>query len=80
MLSSLFRAVWINIPGLVFVVTLCTLDGLVIFAVYAGCDLGEQGIITSNDQVRASVNKTNAFTASGGRSFAVIDLSPHTTM
>ena len=46
-----WRAVWLNIPGLIIIVTLCCLDGLVIFAVYSGCDLGVQGKITSNDQV-----------------------------
>lgn len=45
------RAVFLNIPGLIVIVTLCFLDGLVIFAVYADCDLGVQGKITSNDQV-----------------------------
>lgn len=44
------RAVWLNIPGLIIIVTLCCLDGLVIFAVYSGCDLKVQGKITSNDQ------------------------------
>ncbi|KAJ7384422.1 hypothetical protein OS493_021834 [Desmophyllum pertusum] len=44
------RAVWMNVPGLIFIVTLCCLDGLVIFAVYADCDLGVQKKITSNDQ------------------------------
>ena len=46
-----FRAVWLNVPGLIIIVTLCCLDGLVIFAVYSGCDLRVQGKITSNDQV-----------------------------
>jgi len=41
----------LNIPGLIIIVTLCCLDGLVIFAVYSGCDLGAQKLITSNDQV-----------------------------
>jgi len=43
-------AVWMNVPGLIFIVTLCCLDGLVIFAVYSGCDLIKSGKITSNDQ------------------------------
>lgn len=46
-----FRAVWLNVPGLIIIVTLCFLDGLVIFAVYAGCDLRAAKRITSNDQV-----------------------------
>lgn len=45
------RAMWVNIPGLIFVVTLCVLDGLVIFAVYSECDLKTEGIVQSNDQV-----------------------------
>lgn len=46
------RAVWMNVPGLIVIVTLCCLDGLVIFAVYSGCDLIKSGKITSNDQVK----------------------------
>ncbi|XP_048584947.1 sodium-coupled monocarboxylate transporter 1-like [Nematostella vectensis] len=45
------NVVWLNIPGLILIVTLCCLDGLVIFAVYSGCDLREDGKISSNDQV-----------------------------
>jgi len=45
------RVVWFNIPGLIFIVTLCCLDGLVIFAVYSGCDLMKDKKITSGDQV-----------------------------
>ncbi|XP_031566420.1 sodium-dependent multivitamin transporter-like [Actinia tenebrosa] len=45
------KVVWLNVPGLLFIVTLCCLDGLVIFAVYAGCDLRKDKKITSNDQV-----------------------------
>ena len=51
-LCVIFRAVWLNIPGLILVVSLCFLDGLVIFAVYSGCDLKENKKVTSNDQVR----------------------------
>ncbi|KXJ26985.1 Sodium-coupled monocarboxylate transporter 1 [Exaiptasia diaphana] len=45
------RVVLLNIPGLLFIVTLCFLDGLVIFAVYSGCDLRMDKKITSKDQV-----------------------------
>jgi len=45
------RALWSNVPGLILVVTICTLDGMVIFATYADCDLKEQGKITRGDQV-----------------------------
>ncbi|XP_074638240.1 sodium-coupled monocarboxylate transporter 1-like [Acropora palmata] len=44
------KAVWLNVPGLIIIVTLCFLDGLVIFAVYSGCDLRAAKRITSNDQ------------------------------
>ncbi|CAB4002935.1 intersectin-1 isoform X1 [Paramuricea clavata] len=44
------RAMWLNIPCLIFVVGLCCLDGLVIFAVYADCDLKKSKKVTSNDQ------------------------------
>ena len=50
------RAVWLNVPGLIIIVTLCCLDGLVIFAVYSGCDLRVRELITSNDQVNGSWN------------------------
>lgn len=50
--SLFYRAVWMNVPGLILIVTLCCLDGLVIFAVYSGCDLIQSGKITSNDQVK----------------------------
>ena len=45
------RALWLNIPGLFLVVTICVLDGMVIFATYADCDLREQRKITRGDQV-----------------------------
>ena len=42
-----------NIPGLIFVVLLCIMDGLVIYGVYAYCDIGSYGLkaVQSNDQV-----------------------------
>lgn len=51
---SLLRAVWLNVPGLILIVTLCFFDGLVIFANYAFCDLRVEKKITSNDQVNFS--------------------------
>ena len=42
---------WLNIPGLIIVVSICVLDGFVIFAVYANCDLRSDGKVISNDQV-----------------------------
>ena len=47
----LHRALWLNLPGLFLVVTICVLDGMVIFATYAHCDLREQRKITRGDQV-----------------------------
>ena len=43
-----------NIIGLIFIVLLCVMDGCVIYAVYAKCDIGKFGLgyVTSNDQVR----------------------------
>lgn len=45
------KVVWLNIPCLLVVVTILALDGMVIFANYAGCDLFVQGKITRGDQV-----------------------------
>ena len=42
----------INIPMFIFIAVICSLDGLVIFAVYHSCDLAKEGKITRNDQVR----------------------------
>jgi len=43
-----------NVIGLILIVLLCVLDGCVIYAVYAECDIGKFGIgiVKSNDQVR----------------------------
>lgn len=55
---------WLNIPGLIFIVTFCCLDGLVIFAVYADCDLKESKKVSSNDQVQTiNVGKLIQFRA-----------------
>ena len=48
----LSRALYLNILGLIFIVSLCVLDGLVIYGVYHKCDLLTEKKITSNDQVR----------------------------
>lgn len=47
------KALFMNIPGLIFIVLLCVLDGIVIYGVYAYCDIGKfgLGIVKSNDQV-----------------------------
>eukprot|EP00795_Rhopilema_esculentum_P011571 gene11571-21806_t len=45
------RSLYLCILGLVVIVTLCVMDGLVIYANYNKCDLKKDGRITSNDQV-----------------------------
>ena len=44
---------YMNLPGLIFIVILCVTDGLVIYGVYSKCDIGVHGLkeVTSNDQV-----------------------------
>ncbi|XP_068761400.1 sodium-coupled monocarboxylate transporter 1-like [Montipora capricornis] len=44
------RAVWINVPALMIYGLVCSLAGLVIFAVYSGCDPRADKKIASNDQ------------------------------
>ena len=51
LINCYYRAVWLNIPFLVVVGMLCCLNGLVIYAVYADCDLQADNKIISNDQV-----------------------------
>ena len=48
-------------------VTICALDGMVIFATYADCDLKEQGKITRGDQVE---NGAQSLRESGGHFFS----------
>ncbi|XP_012565084.2 sodium-coupled monocarboxylate transporter 1 isoform X1 [Hydra vulgaris] len=47
------RALLMNMPGLIFIVLLCAMDGLIIYAVYHECNIGVNGIkaVKSNDQV-----------------------------
>ena len=49
-----FRALGMNLIGLIFIVLLCVMDGCVIYAVYSKCDIGKFGMgkVTSNDQVQ----------------------------
>ena len=63
------RALWLNIPGLFLVVTICALDGMVIFATYADCDLKEQGKITRGDQVE---NGAQSLRESVGQGFILM--------
>ena len=45
-----FRALWLNLPGLTFLLTLCSLCGMVVYAQYKDCDpLTTKGI--TRDQV-----------------------------
>jgi len=53
-LSESKKALYWNIPGLIIIVLLCVMDGLVIYGVYAQCDIGKYGWanqVVSNDQV-----------------------------
>ncbi|XP_047135309.2 sodium-coupled monocarboxylate transporter 1 isoform X1 [Hydra vulgaris] len=47
------KALLMNIPGLIFIVLLCAMDGLIIYAVYHECNIGVNGIkaVKNNDQV-----------------------------
>ena len=45
------EAVLINIPVFIFIAVICSLDGLVIFAVYHECDLAKEKKVTRNDQI-----------------------------
>jgi hypothetical protein len=44
-----FRALWINLPGVLAISSLCFMIGVVMFAFYADCH--PQGIISKRDQV-----------------------------
>ena len=56
------RAVLMIIPIFTFVAVICCLDGLVIYAVYAECDLAKEGKVTNNDQVSNSNSSQNIIT------------------
>lgn len=72
-----YRALWLNIPGLFIVVTICTLDGMVIFATYADCDLKADKKITRGDQVKISDRRPAGFKISTmGKSLGVRGPSP----
>ena len=47
------------IPIFTFVAVICCLDGLVIYAVYAECDLAKEGKVSNNDQVSNSNSLQN---------------------
>ncbi|KAK2569132.1 Sodium-coupled monocarboxylate transporter 1 [Acropora cervicornis] len=45
------RAIWVNVPFLFIVIAITVFDGMVIFAMYAGCDLLTTRKIARGDQV-----------------------------
>lgn len=51
-LLFLFSALWINVPGLTALVTVCSLCGMVIYAQYKDCDPIKHKDIDKSDQVR----------------------------
>ena len=53
-----FSTVLLNVPGLIFFVTICVLSGMVLFAYYVGtlqCDIYAAEFIDSSNQVNANV-------------------------
>ena len=53
-----FSTVLLNVPGLIFFVTICVLSGMVLFAYYVGtlqCDVYAAGFIDSSNQVNVKV-------------------------
>ena len=48
----LYSALWINVPGLTALVTVCSLCGMVIYAHYKDCDPIKNKDIEESDQVR----------------------------
>ena len=70
--SSYSRALYFNIPGLIFIVLLCVVDGIVIYGVYAYCDIGKFGLkkVKSNDQV----NLLGLFRSGCWQIFHLIDI------
>jgi len=42
---------WVNVPGLILLVTLCSLAGMVVYAEYRRCDPLATDRIHANDQV-----------------------------
>ena len=48
------RAIWLNVPFLFIVIAITVFDGMVIFAMYAGCDLLTTRKIARGDQVNTS--------------------------
>ena len=46
-----FRAMFVNLPGLIMIVSLCCMIGVVMFAFYADCHPITYGVIDKTDQV-----------------------------
>jgi len=42
---------WINVPGLITLVTVCSLAGMIVYAEYRRCDPLSTGRIHASDQV-----------------------------
>lgn len=51
-LSSPFRAIWLNLPGMAAIITLSCLVGVVMFAFYAKCDPVSVELVDKADQVK----------------------------
>ena len=47
----LYSAMWINLPGLTALLTVCSLCGMVIYAQYKDCDPIKNDDITATDQL-----------------------------
>ena len=52
--SMCCSAIWLNIPGLILLVTMCSLSGMVVYAEYRYCDPLATDRIHANDQVSAA--------------------------
>ena len=46
-----FRAMFVNLPGLIMIVSLCCMIGVVMYAFYADCHPITYGVIKNTDQV-----------------------------
>ena len=52
--STCCSAIWANLPGLILLVTMCSLCGMVVYAEYRHCDPLATDRIHANDQVSAA--------------------------
>jgi sodium-coupled monocarboxylate transporter 8/12 len=51
LLRNIYSALWVNLLGLLFLVSLCSFGGLVIFAKYKTCDPLKAKIVSTSDQL-----------------------------